>query len=158
MPLSKPFLASDGAPAAEADVARGVSRLLKAMGFAPMTEVKLGNSRRADVAGINRRGMMAIVEIKTSVADLRHDTKWPDYLSFCDCFYFAVPPTFPAALFDESAYLPERTGLIIADRFGGQVMREAPEVRMNAGRRRTETLRFARRAAARLHRLEDPGI
>lgn len=140
------------------DLARGVSRMLRSMGFTPLMEFRLSNSRRVDVAGLNRRGMMAAVEIKTTLADLKGDQKWPEYLPYCDCFYFAVPPAFPQEVLSEAAFLPERTGLVIADRFNGQVVREAAEVRMNTGRRRTETLRFARKAAARLHRLDDPGI
>jgi hypothetical protein len=128
------------------------------MGFAPLPEFKLGNSRRADVAGLNRRGMMVIVEIKTALSDLKGDQKWPEYLPFSDCFYFAVPPAFPTDIFREESYLPDRAGLIIADRFGGQIVRDAREVRMNTARRRTETLRFARKAAARLQRLDDPDL
>src|SRR3546814_5087076 len=30
-----------------------------------------------------------------SLADLRADGKWPDYVGYCDAFYFAVPPGFP---------------------------------------------------------------
>lgn len=139
------------------DLARGVSRMLRSMGYTPLAEFKLSSSRRVDVAGLNRRGMMAAVEIKTTLADLKGDQKWSEYLPYCDCFYFAVPPTFPQEVFRDETFLPERTGLVIADRFNGQVVREAAEVRMNAARRRTETLRFARKAAGRLHRLDDPG-
>lgn len=143
------------APAASdvtAAVTEGACRLMRDMGFSPLTEFKLGNGRRADIAAINRRGMLAIVEVKASQADIQADGKWPDYLAFCDCFYFAVPENFPLAILDEAAHRPERTGVIVADRFGGAVRRPAPEMKMNAARRRTETLRFARKAAMRLHR------
>lgn len=133
-------------------VTLGACRLMRDMGFSPLTEVKLGNGRRADIAGLNRRGKLAIVEVKASLVDLRGDAKWPDYLAFCDCFYFAVPEQFSVSVLDEDVFLPERTGLIIADRFGGVVRRMAAEVPMNAARRRVETLAFARRAAGRLHR------
>ena len=133
-------------------VTLGTCRLMREMGFSPLTEFKLGNGRRADIAAINRRGMLTIAEVKATPDDFRADRKWPDYLAFCDCFYFAVPESFPLSLLDDTAGWPERTGIIVADRFGGAVRRPAPEVKMNAGRRRTETLRFARKAAARLHR------
>jgi hypothetical protein len=140
-------------------VTLGACRLMRDMGFSPMMEVKLGNGRRADIAGLNRRGRIAIVEVKTSLADLKGDAKWPEYLAFCDCFYFAVPEGFALAVLAEPAFLPERTGLIVADRFGGAVRRLAAEVPMNGARRRVETLAFARRAAGRLHRqVEGAGL
>jgi hypothetical protein len=38
------------------------------------------------------RGLLTIVEIKVSRADLLGDHKWPDYLDYCDRFFWAVPP------------------------------------------------------------------
>lgn len=134
------------------DVARGICRHFSARGFSPMCEVPFGNNRRVDVAGLDKSGRIAAVEIKVSVADYKGDMKWPDYLDYCDYFYFAVCPGFPLDVFD----LPERCGLIIADRFQAHVMKEALETPINAQRRRAEVLRFARRAARRLHSAEDP--
>jgi hypothetical protein len=57
-------------PAAFA-ICRGVARLLKAYGLAAVSEVALANGRRADVAGIADSGEIWIVEIKSSVEDLR---------------------------------------------------------------------------------------
>ncbi|MFQ5958715.1 MAG: MmcB family DNA repair protein [Alphaproteobacteria bacterium] len=133
-------------------VARGVCRLLGDMGYATLVEMPLGIGRRVDVIGLNRKGIFAVVEIKTSVADLRADRKWRDYLRFCDCLYFAVPNDFPQAL------LPEEAGVIVADRFGGAVLRRAPVQRMAPATRRAQTLRFARHAARRLCRVEDPPV
>ncbi len=140
------------------DVCRGVSRLLVGLGYAPTTEFKLGNGRRVDVAGINRQGMIVAVEVKVSVIDLRTDLKWPDYLGFCDCFFFAVPPHFPRAILDEEQFQPARTGLIIADRFEAAIIRPAPEVKINTSRRRAETLRFARTTAYRLNSVSDQSV
>ena len=133
-----------------ADVARGVLRLLADLGFSAMTEVSLRNGRRVDLMGIARDGRIAIVEIKSSIADYRADRKWQEYLDYCDVFYFAVPEGFPVEI------LPEEPGLVVADRFGGTVLREAPEVSMNGSRRRNVTLRFARAAAERLARSTVP--
>ena len=133
-------------------VARGVCRLLADMGYATLVEMPLGIGRRVDVIGLNRKGAFAVIEIKTSVADLRADRKWRDYLRFCDCFYFAVPGDFPRAL------LPDDGGVIVADRFGGAVLRRAPVQRMAPATRRAQTVRFARYAARRLRRLEDPPV
>jgi len=140
------------------DISLGVCRLFRHMGFSPIAEYPLGNGRRADVAGLNRKGMMVITEVKSGRADFRADTKWRDYLAYCDCFYFAVASNFPLHVFSPDEPEMDRVGLIVADRFGGTILRSAPETKMNAGRRRAETLRFARKAAARLHHVMDPAF
>ena len=140
-----------------ADVLRGTCRLLVRAGVASLAEVPLGNGRRADIMGIDTQGRVTIVEIKVSLADLRGDRKWPDYLDYCDRFFWAVPAGFALGLFDTADFAPDRTGLIIADRFDAEVLRDAPWTALNAARRRVETLRFARRAAARVMEMVDPG-
>jgi hypothetical protein len=132
-----------------ADVARGVSRLLIQEGFSPILEFTLANGRRLDVAALGADGTMLGVEIKVSVADLKGDAKWPDYLEFCDLFYFAIPPEFP----DE--HVPEGTGLIIADRYGGAIVRPAQPQPVHASRRKAVTLKFAKCAAERLSTILD---
>jgi hypothetical protein len=131
------------------DLARGVCRAFLDKGFAPLVEFSLGNGRRVDVAAIDRSGTVAVAEIKASLADWRADRKWPEYLDYCDFFYFAVAAEFPRA------ELPAEHGLMIADRFGADVARPAPRRRLNANRRRALTLRFARAAAERLQRQHD---
>lgn len=138
------------------DVARGVSRHLLSLGQTPMREVPFGNGRRIDVAALDKKGRITGIEIKVSVADFKNDLKWPEYLDYCDFFYFAICPGFPTELFNISDLMPERCGLIIADKFQAHVTRQAIETPVNAQRRRAETLRFARRAARRLQGLEDP--
>lgn len=134
-------------------MARGVARLLADHGFATITEFTLKNGRRADVAGLDRRGDIVIVEVKSSVADFQGDNKWPDYLDHCDRFYFAVDEAFPNDI------LPDDQGLIIADKFGAEIVREAPErKRVNAARRKALTLRFGRTAAKRLQAFTDPPV
>src|SRR5215469_3358779 len=127
-----------------ADVARGVSRLLIQEGFSPILEFSLANGRRLDVAALGADGTVAGVEIKVALADLKTDCKWPDYLEFCELFYFAIPPDFP----DE--FVPPGTGLIVADRYGGAIVRPAPPAVLHASRRKAVTLRFAKVAAERL--------
>ncbi len=131
-------------------IARGVCRTLGELGHATLTEMRLGSGRRVDVIGLDRHGGFAIVEVKASAADFRADRKWPEYLRFCDRFYFAVAGGFPLEL------LPAEAGIIVADRFGGAVVRPAPSAKMHATTRRAQMLRFARYAAARLRRAEDP--
>ena len=126
------------------DVARGVSRLLMQEGFSPILEFTLANGRRLDVAALGGEGAILGVEIKVALADLRGDMKWPEYLEFCENFYFAIPPGFP----DE--HVPPGTGLIVADRYGGAIVRPSPVWQVHASRRKAVTLRFARVAAERL--------
>src|SRR5262249_32511375 len=104
------------APLTADDVARGVRRALAAAGYAPVSEFKLSNSRRMDVAAIGSDGSFVGVEIKVAMADLKADDKWPEYLPWCDFFYFAVPPEFPQGA------LPIDWGLIVADKFGGEIV------------------------------------
>jgi hypothetical protein len=141
-----------GAKCTAPDVARGVSRLLVAEGYSPVTEFTLGNGRRLDVAGLNAKGEILGVEIKVSLADLRSDRKWPEYIAYCDLFYFAVPPEFP------QAHVPESAGLIIADSYGGAIIRQSRLETLHASRRCAVMLRFAQCAADRLARLRDPNI
>ena len=130
-------------PDQTAILTRGVVRLFVDLGLAPVTEFKLANGRRADVAGLDRQGRLAIAEVKSCRADFESDGKWPDYLDFCDRFYFAVDPGFPLEL------LPQTEGLILADAYGAMVKRPAVERPLAAARRKAVTLRFARQAALR---------
>ena len=132
-----------------AEVARGVSRLLLEEGYSPILEFTLPNGRRLDVAAIGPGGELLGVEIKVALADLRGDSKWPEYLEYCDLFYFAIPPDFPPE------HVPQETGLIVADRYGGAVIKEAEAQTLHASRRKAVTVSFARCAAERLSRTLD---
>jgi hypothetical protein len=134
-----------------ARLARGVCRAFDQRGFASLLEFPLANGRRADVMALRRDGELAIVEIKSSIADFRADQKWPEYRDWCDRLYFAVAAGFPAEL------IPEDCGLVVADGFGAEMLREAPCLPLTAARRKAVTLRFAIAGAARLRRLVDPG-
>ncbi len=136
-------------PILAADVARGVARLLLRHDCITVSEVPLGNGRRADLMGLCSKGQVTIVEIKVSRADLLGDAKFVDYLDYCDRFFWAVPALL-APLLDRPDRMPERAGLIVADRYDAAIMREAPITLLAAARRKAETLRFARRAARRL--------
>ena len=128
-------------------VARGVSRLLIQEGYSPILEFTLANGRRLDVAALGGDGTMVGVEIKVALGDLKGDQKWPEYLEFCELFYFAIPPDFP----DE--YVPPGTGLIVADRYGGAIVRPSPRTVLHPSRRKAVTLSFARVAAERLNQV-----
>lgn len=131
-------------------VARGTARLLRSLGFSCIGELSLPSGRRADLVALNERGEIWIVEIKSSVEDLRADQKWQDYRMHCDRLFFAFPQDLPCELF------PDDTGLIIADAYGAHLHCEAPEHKLPAATRKSMTVRFAMAAALRINRLVDP--
>jgi hypothetical protein len=137
-------------PLIAADVVRGTTRMLAREDCLAVAEVSLGNGRRADLMGLCPRGFVTIVEIKVSRADLLGDAKWTEYLDYCDRFFWAIPAGFDTTLLDRPELLPERAGLIVADRYDAAIVRPALTVSLAAARRKSETLRFARRAARRL--------
>jgi hypothetical protein len=133
-------------------IARGVRRLLRARGFSSVTELPLTDGRRADIAAVNSDGEVWIVEVKSCAADFRADRKWRDYAACCDRLYFAISERTPADL------MPKEAGLLVADPYGAEVVREAEMKRMAPASRRALLLRFAQAAADRLHRLADPVV
>ena len=131
-------------------LARGACRALALLGYVSLVEFPLANGRRADILALGKTGDLVIVEIKSSVADFRADRKWGAYRDFSDRLYFAVPNDFPRAL------IPDECGLMVADSFSAVTLRDGGTMRLDASRRRALTMRFARIAATRLHRLLDP--
>ena len=131
-------------------VQRGVCRLLRAAGFATLTEFTLVTGRRTDVIALNEAGSIWIIEIKSSPEDFRCDSKWPEYRGFCDRLFFAIPQAMDAAI------IPVEAGLIVADNWGADILRHPGETPLHASRRKAQTLAFARAAAFRLHGLYDP--
>lgn len=130
-------------PQVTSAVTRGAARLLLDLGYAALPEVTLPNGRRADIMGLDRRGRILIVEVKSGVEDYRSDLKWSEYLAYCDQFAFAVSPEFPRHV------LPESPGLIVADAFGGAILREPAAEPLSGPRRKALTLAFARLGALR---------
>ena len=141
----------DGRQSARArDISRGARRALALRGFRAIPELTLADGRRADLVAIDEAGSIWIVEVKSSLEDYKADSKWTDYRAWCDRLLFAVAPDFPREI------LPADTGLILADRYGGEIVREAPEHRLTGPRRKAVTLRLVRVAAGRLMTLADP--
>ena len=150
LPASPPV---DGRQSATAlAVARGTTRYLHALGYCVVSELPLPSGRRADLVALGGDGEILIVEIKSSVADLRADQKWMDYRLHCDRLFFATVVDVPREIF------PQDAGLIVADAFGATIVCEAPEHRLAPARRRNVMLRFAHAAALRLQVLVDPRI
>ena len=147
-----PLVLFDGRQSlAAAELQRGVCRTLRALGHSVVTELPLTNGRRADVVGLSPSGDVLIVEIKSCLIDYRTDGKWHEYLDYCDRLYFAVAADFPCEV------LPGEAGLILADRYGAELVRDPAEARLNAARRKAMLLCFARAAALRLQHHLDPG-
>lgn len=132
-------------------LARGTVRHLAGHGFACLTEFVPAPGLRVDVIGLGPKGEIWIVECKSGLADYRADAKWRGYLDWCDRFYWAVAPGFPAAV------LPPGTGLILADGYDAEIISHGEEARLAAARRQATIRRIARQAAMRLARLCDPG-
>jgi hypothetical protein len=131
-------------------IARGTARLLRSLGFSCVSELPLPSGRRADLVALNERGEIWIVEIKSSIEDLRADQKWEDYRMHCDRLFFAFTQDLPCEIF------PQATGLIVADAYGAHLHCEAPEHRLPAPTRKLMTIRIAMAAAQRINRLVDP--
>ncbi len=150
LPRIDPFPVDGRQSATALAVARGTARLLLSLGFCCVSELPLASGRRADLVALGRDGEIWIVEIKSSVADLRADHKWTDYRLHCDRLFFATTVEVPCEIF------PPDAGLIVADAFGAEIRCEAPAHRLHAATRKSMMLAFARAGALRLQSLADP--
>jgi len=133
-------------------LARGVSRCLSTMGFAPLTEFVPARGLRVDVMALGPKGEIWVVECKSSRSDFMSDQKWQGYLEWCDRFFWAVGPEFPTEI------LPEPSGLLLADGYAAEILRMPEVVPLAAARRRVVIQGFARQAALRLARIYDPNF
>ena len=129
-------------------VRQGVMLMLMEHGFALVPEMTLKSGRRADLAALSSKGEIWIIEIKSSLEDLRSDTKWSDYREFCDQFYFATHCGVA------QRHFPSDAGFILSDAYGAEIVSPSPEHRLAAAARKALTLRFARFAAGRAMRAE----
>ncbi len=154
--MTSPAVLPSDAPLVASEVARGVTRMLLRHDCVAIAEVPLDGGRRADLMALDARGNIIIIEIKVSRADLLGDGKWTDYLAHCDRFFWAVPTGFDLRPFEQEGFLPQRAGLIVADRYDAAVVREAATVPLASPTRRKCTLAFARRSARRVIHLLDP--
>lgn len=133
-------------------LARGVCRHLRDLNFVSVEELVPAPGLRVDVMALGPKGEIWVIECKSSRADYVADAKWRGYLDWCDRFFWAVDTDFPTEL------LPDDTGLIVADAYGGEVVRIGPETRLAPARRKVMVQKFARHAALRAQAARDPGI
>ncbi|WFL78576.1 MmcB family DNA repair protein [Altererythrobacter arenosus] len=143
-------------PADSASVVRGIMRLFARNDIWCLAEMPLRSGRRADLMGVDAKGRIVIVEIKVARGDLLGDGKWPDYLDFCDRFFWGLPPHLDRAPLESVDFRPDCCGIIVADGYDAEILRPAPLHPLNAGRRKTEIERLARAALRRHTGLLDP--
>lgn len=147
--MSQAFSHSQGLAPGQV-LARGVSRFVRTLGYAPLTEFVPVRGLRVDVIALGPKGEIWVVECKSSRSDFTSDQKWRGYLDWCDRFFWAVNPEFPIEL------LPQQTGVLLGDGYGAEILR-MPEVSpLSAPRRKVLISSFARQAALRLARVQDP--
>ena len=139
-----------------AALTRGISRLFARNDSWCLAEMPLRNGRRADLMGLDPKGQIVIVEIKVSRADLLGDSKWPDYLDYCDKFYWGVPPDLDRSPLMGDAFLPEHSGIIVADGYDAEIIRPAALQPLASARRKMQTEQLARTALRRQLVAADP--
>jgi hypothetical protein len=133
-------------------IARGVARALRQFDFVSVEEFVPTPGLRVDVLALGPKGELWVIECKSGLADYRADQKWQGYLDWCDRFFWAVDGNFPTEI------LPDGTGLVLADGYGAEIVRMAPESPLAPARRKAMLQKFARHAARRLQALRDPGV
>jgi hypothetical protein len=154
--VDSPVRSLDADNPCAASVARGICRLFARNDIWCLSEMPLRNGRRADLMGVDPKGRIVIVEIKVSRADLVGDGKWPDYLDFCDRFYWGVPPGIDRALLEGLDFRPDCCGVIVADGYDAEIVRPAPTHPLAAARRKVEVERLARASLRRQIVAGDP--
>lgn len=146
----------DSPALAAGDVARGIGRLFARNDIWCLQEVPLKNGRRADLMGIDAKGLIVIVEIKVARSDLLGDAKWPDYLDYCDRFFWGLSPALDRSPLESEAYRPETCGVIVADGYDAEILRPAALAPLAAARRKSQVEHLARIAMRRHTALIDP--
>ena len=133
-------------------LARGVARGLRQFDIVSVEEMVPTPGLRVDLMALGPKGEIWVIECKSSRADFRADQKWQGYLEWCDRFFWAVDADFPTEI------LPQGSGLIMADAYGAEIIRMAPETPLAPARRKVMVQKFARHAASRLQGYRDPGV
>lgn len=138
------------------EVARGIERLFARNDIWCLREMPLRNNRRADLMGLDAKGKIVIVEIKVARADLLGDAKWPEYLDYCDRFFWGLSTELDPSVLETAPFRPESCGLIMADGYDAEIIKPAPTRSLNPARRRKEIERLARTAMRRHAALVEP--
>ena len=121
-----------------------IARSYYEQGDGVLREFKLRVKRRVDLETISDKGLITIVEIKSSVADFRSDRKWNEYIEWADQFYFGVGHNFPIDI------LPKEHGIITTDGFDIYEAQPSPVQKLNVARRDTLVRRLAKASMRRI--------
>ncbi len=143
-------------PVTAKEAARGIMRLFARNEIWCLPEMPLKNGRRADLMGVDAKGQIVIVEIKVARSDLLGDSKWPDYLDFCDRFFWGLAPGLDRSPLESEAYQPDACGVIVADSYDAEILRHAPLQPLAPARRKAQVERLARAAMRRHTAILDP--
>jgi hypothetical protein len=130
-------------------IARGVARNLRSLGYVSLEEFVPTRGLRVDIMALGPKGELWIIECKSSRADFNSDSKWENYLDWSDRFFWAVDEDFPTEI------LPAENGLIIADAYDADILRDGPLHTVATARRKSLIHKFATKAAERLHNFRD---
>ena len=131
-------------------LARGAARHLTSLGYASIEEFVPSRGLRVDLMALGPKGELWIIECKSSREDFTSDDKWQNYLQWCDRYFWAVDAEFPIEI------LPQEQGLLIADAYDGEIIRNSLLVPLAAARRKVLLQKFAFHAARRLQHWRDP--
>lgn len=113
------------------------------MKYGCFTEVGLSSwgKLRADFVALKISGDIVICEIKSGAADFRNDTKWSNYLPYCNRLYFVFP-------YPMDVDLPPEVGVLVPGNNGYLRVAKKATRRVIEGRNRRDlVLRLAWRAA-----------
>ena len=121
-----------------------IARSYYEQGDGVLREFKLRVKRRVDLVTISDKGLITIVEIKSSVADFRSDKKWNEYIEWADQFYFGVAHNFPIDI------LPKEHGIITTDGFDIYKAQSSPVQKLNGSRRNTLVRKLAKASMRRI--------
>jgi hypothetical protein len=133
-----------------AAIQRGVGRMLRGAGFACVPELSLANGRRADVLALGRKGEDLDHRDQVFTSRLSERQQVARLHGILRQVLLCHTADMDPSLIDEGA------GLIIADAWGADIVRDAAEDQACSARRKAVTLLVARTAAMRLHSATDP--
>ena len=121
-----------------------IARSYYGQGDGVLREFRLKVRRRVDLITITDKGLITIIEIKSSPEDFRSDKKWGEYIEWADRFYFGVGDNFPIDI------LPEEHGIIKTDGFDCHEARPSPVNKLNGSRRNTLVRNMANASMRRI--------
>lgn len=121
-----------------------IARSYYGQGDGVLREFRLKVRRRVDLITITDKGLITIIEIKSSPEDFRSDKKWGEYIEWADRFYFGVGDNFPIDI------LPEEHGIIKTDGFDCHEARPSPVNKLNGSRRNTLVRNMAKASMRRI--------